>query len=316
MPLGLDFHDALNARRHPVTDFQRLARLGKTFVILKASQQGPDQVFTDHYEFARQAGLLRGAYHFFTANPIPDQVDLFVGLVHQVGPGDLPPSLDVEDGSLSLYGHYHYIHHFNDGHQEGTQAGTNSLLNDLQEWLDRIEAALGRTPIIYTGTMWRDDLQSTRMSNYPLWTIPRHFSTQHWSRAAILQYAEDGGNWLGLAHYTEPNVNIAGAQYDAYNGSIYELRGLADLGHTAPHLVGNLRCIAYADPDGRIHLLEYIAGSWRDTDVFSAQFVQIIGTLPLAAGDPAAIAVGNEQVIAYRSADGGIHALTRNLAEL
>src|SRR5204863_4023737 len=64
MPLGLDLHDALNGRRHPVTDFQRLVRLGKTFVILKASQEGPDRVFTDHYEFARDAGLLRGAYHF------------------------------------------------------------------------------------------------------------------------------------------------------------------------------------------------------------------------------------------------------------
>ena len=315
MPLGLDFHDALKGRRHPLADFSRLARLGKTFVILKASQEGPDQVFTDHYEFARDAGLLRGAYHFFTPNPVQDQVDLFVGLVHRVGPGDLPPSLDVEDGSLGLFHHYHYIHHFYDGHQEGTQAGTNNLLNDLQEWLNRVEAALGRTPIVYTGVMWRDDLQSTRLSNYPLWTIPRHFSTQHWSRAAILQYAEDGGNWLGFAHYTEPNIDIPGTQYDAYNGSIYELRGLADLGRTAPHLVGNLRCIAHADLNGRIHLLEYAAGSWLDQDVFSATPAHVTGTLPLAAGDPAAIAMGNEQVIAYRSADGGVHALTRTLTD-
>ncbi len=315
MPLGLDFHDALKGKVHPVTDFQRLVRLGKTFVILKASQGGPDQVFTDHYKFARQVGLLRGAYHFFTANPVLDQVNLFVGLVRRLGPGDLPPSLDVEDGSLTLFRHYNYIHHFNDGHREGNQAGTNRLLDDLQEWLDRVEAALGRTPIIYTGTMWRDDLQSTRMSNYPLWTIPRHFSTQHWSRAEILQYAEDGGNWLGFAHYREPNVNIAGTQYDAYQGSIHGLRGLADLGHTAPHLVGNLNCIAYTEPDGRIHLLEYVAGSWRDQDVFNAPFAHIIGTLPLAAGDPAAVALGNEQVIIYRSANDGVHALTRTLTD-
>ena len=101
-------------------------------------------------------------------------MNLFVGLVRRLGPGDLPPSLDVEDGSLTLFRHYNYIHHFNDGHQEGNQAGTNRLLHDLQEWLDRVEAALGRTPIIYTGVMWRDDLQSTQMAAYPLWTITRH----------------------------------------------------------------------------------------------------------------------------------------------
>ena len=79
--------------------------------------------------------------------------------------------------------------------------------------------------------------------------------------------------------------------------------------------MGNLNCIAYTEPGGRIHLLEYVTGSWRDQDVFNAPLAHIIGTLPLAAGDPAAVALGNEQVIIYRSANDGVYALTRTLTD-
>jgi hypothetical protein len=307
MPLGLDFHevDWRHPVRHPVADFQRLIRLGKKFVILKASQDRPDQVFTNHYEFARQAGLFRGAYHFFTTHPVADQVNLFVRLVRRLGPGDLPPSLDVEDGSLTLFRHYHYIHHFNDGHQEGNQAGTNRLLADLQGWLDRVEAALGRTPIIYTGTMWRDDLQSTRMSNYPLWTIPRHFSTRHWARAEILQYAEEGGNWLGFAHYAEPGVNIAGAQYDAYNGTIYGLRGLAGLGRPGVALsppafgLNSVSYIAHAEIDNSLHLM--VGPAWADRNLSA-------GDLPGRGTDPVLLASRDALFLYFRSGNDLIEA--------
>jgi len=324
MPLGLDFHDALSFKdphsgqwhivAHTLSDFQRLVRLGKSFVILKASEWGPDAVFDTHYALAHQAGLFRGGFHFFTPKPVQEQVNLFLVHLRKVGPGDLPPSLDVEDGSLTLFRHYNYIHHFKDGHKEGNEAGTNRLLDDLQEWLDHVEAALGRTPIIYTGVMWRDDLQSTQMAAYPLWTITGH-EPPAWPHVTIWQYAEEGGKWLGRTHYSEPNVNIAGTQYDAYNGSIYGLRGLADLGHTAPHLVGNQvgnrECIAYAEPDGRVHLLELVAGAWRDQDLST-----IIPTAPLAVGDPAAIGVGSEQFVLYRTSNGDIHALTRSLTNV
>jgi hypothetical protein len=86
---------------------------------------------------------------------------------------------------------------------------------------------------------------------------------------------------------------------------LHALRGLADLGRTAPHVAGNLSCIAHAEADGSLHLLELLAGSWHDSNVLASA-----PGAPPAAGDPAAIALGNEQIIAYRARDSHVFILT------
>ena len=111
-------------------------------------------------------------------------------------------------------------------------------------------------------------------------------------------------------HGFTTDVNV---DFSVINGGIHVLRGGADLGHTAPHLVGNLNCIVYGEPDGKVHLLEFLSGRWVD-DIANNIPANISGTLPLAFGDPTAAGLGNEQVIAYRSVDGSVHALTRNIA--
>jgi hypothetical protein len=109
----------------------------------------------------------------------------------------------------------------------------------------------------------------------------------------------------GIDPYIEPGTErFDGIDYNAFNGSIYGLRGLADLGHTAPHVAGNRESSAYTAPDGNLHLLEWAAGAWSDQDLSSAASVA-------AQGDPAAIATELEQVILYRTADGAVIALTR-----
>jgi hypothetical protein len=155
--------------------------------------------------------------------------------------------------------------------------------------------------------MWRDDLQSTRMSNYPLWTIPRHFSTRHWPRAEILQYAEEGGNWLGFAHYTEPHVNIAGTQYDAYNGTIYGLRGLADIGRPGVALnvvppglgLNSVPHIAHAEIDDSLHLM--VGPAWADRNLSA-------GDLPGRGGDPVLLASRDALFLYFRSGNDVIEA--------
>lgn len=305
MPLGVDLSDfqapcartvggrcvARNALPLPV--FQRLRGLGKTFTILKASQYRAEQTFQAHYRLAREAGLIRGAYHLFTENSVENQVRLFLGLVPRMVPGELPPSLDVEDPSsahLPLFHHYHYTHG-----GLGNAAGTNALLDALQQWLDRVEAALGRTPIIYTGAMWRDDLRSTRMSQYPLWTIPNRLPFGGWgTRADILQYAEDGENWLGQLHYREPGVDLPGVDYDSYNGTIYGLRGLADLGRVGVGLTPGGAVIAHCEVDRHVHLLhESSPRTWADSDLMN-------GALPSLGGDPTLLATGSAVVLYFR----------------
>lgn len=275
----------------PLATFQRLARLGKVFVFVKASQNVADSTFRGHYENVRAAGLIRGAFHWFTPHPVSDQVRLFLSLVPRVGPGELAPALDVEDGSKVLLQRYKY----------GTQAGSAALLDALQDWLDRVEAALGRTPIIYTGVIWRDDLRSTRMSQYPLWTLPSRWHPAGrlggWHRVEMWQYAEDGkpdGN-----PYREPGVKLPGVDYDAYNGTIYGLRGLADLGRTAVGLTPFGAVVAHCEPDRHLHLLrESPPGTWTGTDLMS-------GALPGLGGDPVLCTAGTTVRLYFRT-DGRI----------
>jgi hypothetical protein len=116
-------------------------------------------------------------------------------------------------------------------------------------------------------------------------------------------------NLWGVDPYVEAGTErFDGIDYDAFNGSINGLRGLADLGHTTPHVVGVREYIAYSAPSGEIHLLEFSGNSWSDQNLSGA-----LPSAPLAQGDPAAIGVGNEQIILYRTKDGQITVLSRTI---
>lgn len=278
--------------------FSEMARAGYSFVFHKASQYFADRKFQARWTQIAQAGMLRGAYHLLTHNAgsISVQAQRFAEAVGRLVPGDLGPALDLEDRDPGQHADY--------------------WVPRIQEFADLVESRLGRQPIFYTSrSYWQefagDDLG---FGQYPLWVV--------WVNPGEPRLPAGWTKWYYWQWHYEKSASPMPAPFRAsdrgvdlnhFNGTIYQLRGMADLGHTAPHRVGNLDAIAYTERDGRVHLLEYLGGSWRDQDLFSAPMAHVIGTLPLAAGDPAAIGLGNEQLIAYRSADGGIHALTRTL---
>jgi lysozyme len=305
MPLGLDISlwQGIESGKQkvpqpqPLATFQRLAWAGKKFIFVKTSQDRADPTFHGHYENARAAGLIRGAFHWFTTAPVGDQVRLFLGLVPRVGPGELAPSLDVEDGSKALWRHYQYT--YVEGKKTtGSVAGSTALLDAVQDWLDRVEAALGRTPLLYTGVIWRDHLKSTRMSQYPLWTLPSRWSAGGlggWRHVELWQYAEDGKPFRGVSQYREPGVELPGADYDAYNGTIYGLRGLADLGRTGVGLTSLGAVVAHCEPDRHLHLVrESPPRTWTDTDLMR-------GALPGLGGDPVLCTDGTAVRLYFRS---------------
>jgi GH25 family lysozyme M1 (1,4-beta-N-acetylmuramidase) len=97
--------------------------------------------------------------------------------------------------------------------------------------------------------------------------------------------------------------------FDVTHNGIYFLRGLADLGRTAPHLIGNLELVAWANADGGLHLFEYVNNAWIEDD-------RLANAAALrAAGDPVALAIGNEEFVIYRAANEHIIALTRSLTD-
>jgi GH25 family lysozyme M1 (1,4-beta-N-acetylmuramidase) len=292
---GIDIYEANTG----FPSFAKIAKAGYSFVFHKASQFWPDNKLASRWPQIAQAGMLRGAYHLLSHNAgsVAEQVERFGTTVGRLVPGDLGPSLDLEDRDAG--------HH------------SDFWIPRINQFADLIEARLGRQPIFYTSRSYWQEFANDDLGfgQYPLWVVwvnpgePRlpagwtkwHFWQWHWEKSTTPMPAPFAASDKGV-------------DLDRFNGTIYQLRGMADLGHTAPHVAASQDSVAYSEVDGRIHLLESVKGSWIDHDLFNrVQWTNVIGTLPPAAGDPAAMTLGNEQVIVYRSGDGGVHALTRTI---
>lgn len=265
--------------------------------------------YSTRHDDARAAGLMVGAYHFYWADKgSVDQANNMIRTIERVLPGDLPPSFDFEHKGLA----------------SDTRRGA-AWLNPMLDFLDRIEIALGRCPMIYTSRqVWHDFIKAdpafVDFNRYPLWVkfeltklsdrYPNRVSGSPplpapWSDWTFWQYS------LDFTPVEFKNLRSADAQQDldVCSGGIYMLRGLADLGHTAPHVFANTTYIAYTEPDGSIHLRTQ-GTPWWDENLTNQSGV------PLAAGDVAAVGTGDDQVLVYRSRDDGhIYALSRKLSD-
>lgn len=151
-----------------------VAKQGLAFAWIKATEGAKmeDEDFEENWKGARDAGLIRGAYHYFLPQVDAEaQADNFLRTV-KLEKGDLPPVLDLEEtGGKS---------------PEAVAAGA-------KKWMERVEQKTGVKPILYTFPAFvRDDLPANRLREYPLWiahlritgpTVPKGFS-----RWAFWQY--------------------------------------------------------------------------------------------------------------------------------
>ncbi len=133
-------------------DWNAVAADGIEFAFIRVSDGVTtfDTQFPGNWAGARQAGIIRGVYQFF--RPGQDaiaQADLLLSNMGTLEPDDLPPVIDVEA-------------------TDGQPA--NVIVDKIGQWLNRVEAATGRQPIIYTGKyFWQDNVGTDIYSSYPLW---------------------------------------------------------------------------------------------------------------------------------------------------
>ncbi|MEM6795680.1 MAG: GH25 family lysozyme [Acidobacteriota bacterium] len=134
-------------------DWQAVAASGRfSFAIVKATEgvDSLDERFQANWRGAQRAGLIRGAYHFFEPkDDAMEQVDFFLKTTGDAfEPGTLPPILDVEIGR---------------------GVDPKAIVEGVAAWLEAVEKATGRTPILYTGWRFWNSLGTQAFGRYPLW---------------------------------------------------------------------------------------------------------------------------------------------------
>lgn len=122
-------------------DWQTLAADDVAFAYIKATEGGDhvDERFAENWEQAGEAGLYRGAYHFFTlCRPGAQQAANFIAVVPRAV-GALPAALDLE-------------------HMGPCREGPTmpDVIAEARVFLDRVEAHYGVRPIIYTTREFHD----------------------------------------------------------------------------------------------------------------------------------------------------------------
>jgi lysozyme len=170
-----------------VKDMKSLdVKLGFAFMKATEGSTITDRQFARNWKKSKQAGLVRGAYHFFRANTdAAAQARAFIKNVTLL-PGDLPPVLDVE--SLD-----------------------NVSVEELQEavalWLMLVEQQYKVKPIIYTNAMFYNRYLHPRFADYPLWVA--HYKERNRPRVnrewVFWQHSETG-RVNGINHHVDFNV--------------------------------------------------------------------------------------------------------------
>jgi lysozyme len=131
-------------------DWSAVAAAGVRFAFVKATDgvDGVDPRFAENWAGAKDAGILRGAYHFFRPALDAQRQAAHFGRVVTMDDMALPPALDVEV-------------------TEGL--APPELQAGIRTWLATVQAAFGCTPILYTDpSFWRENVAAD-FSSYPLW---------------------------------------------------------------------------------------------------------------------------------------------------
>lgn len=189
-------------------DWPAVARAGIRFCFIKATEGSGyvDPRFVSNWRAAGEAGLARGAYHFFhPAISITAQANLFLRTVPSLDPGDLPPVLDLE------------------APEEWSCVPVLNRAPLALNWLHTVENRLHRKPILYLSPAFMTDIlhNAAALAQYPVWLA--HYTTdpapdvpKPWTKWTFWQYTRQGNM---------PGVPIK-VDLCRFNGNLDELKAL------------------------------------------------------------------------------------------
>jgi lysozyme len=176
-------------------DWEKLRAEGYAFAFIKATEGGDyrDPLFAANWAAAERAGIVRGAYHFFTFCTAGEKQAANFLAVAPPAEGTLPPVVDVE-------------YHGNCARPPAEDA----IRAELAIFIERIVAAHGRRPIIYVTSRSYKELVASAFADYPIW-----------ARNIFLEPRLEGGAWSFWQYANRGRVDGVGGlvDLDAFRGS-------------------------------------------------------------------------------------------------
>lgn len=192
-PRKLAVHGVDVSRWQGDINWPKLRTQGANFAYIKATDGGDhlDPMFKKNWRAAKEAGMRRGAYHFFYwCRTAGEQADWFIRNVPRE-PGALPPVIDVE---------------YNGESSCKRRLSPERVREKMQVFMDKLEAHYGQRPIIYTAPdFYRDNLKGAFL-NYPFWlrSVAAHPSKIYPKRKWVFwQYSGSG-----LSHGVDGKIDL------------------------------------------------------------------------------------------------------------
>jgi GH25 family lysozyme M1 (1,4-beta-N-acetylmuramidase) len=260
---GVDAWPGISTSTCPpsTNDWNQFRASGGEFVTLKATRGTNKTLSCFAREFPRilDAGLAVAPFHFYVQDSPTSgaaQADRFISVLRSAGytgqrPGELPPILDFE---------------WRDG--GGCWPGpANTIIADAKVWLDRVEAAFGRKPIIYTARGYITGClgSTTALSGYPL-------QVADWGDVSQPRLPPGSSSWL-MWQYGCSNVEqvpgMLTSEYcmSVFNGTQADLDALANRGGGRTQFAdidGNgLDEIISIYDNGDVWAYRHLGGTWE-----------------------------------------------------
>jgi lysozyme len=163
-------------------DWSAVRQAGHSAAICKATEgvSEIDARLSENLQGMKEAGVLRGAYHFFHVDQDPtQQAEHYLNALRDAGYDfgtDLPPAIDLEDAHAST-------------------VGEAAIIAAVAAFLQVIESHSARRSLIYVGKYWANSFLGDAFSGHPLWLAQYSDAPSlpdGWPKWAIWQYSETG----------------------------------------------------------------------------------------------------------------------------
>jgi len=205
-------------------DWAKVAGSGRKFAFIKATQgnYNTQATFETNWNDSLSNGLYRSPYHFFdgTIDGVT-QANWFLDELNSVGglqEGDLAPMLDIECPTSSSQSAASPNCEYTG---DSGWVASATLQSRIFDWLDTVQAATGRKPIIYSYVSWFASVgvTDTMLATYPLYIASYNACPSipaPWTQTVFWQYSASG---------TVPGITPT-ADLDRFMGTADQLAGM------------------------------------------------------------------------------------------